>query len=156
MNLVNYLKACQFRFAFSERNYLLQLWQTVKARVEDISPFAEFTAYFLPKGGLNSFSILHNLIETLHLQGPTAIIHQVCQSQPSHRWILAAALPSLTALRLPPGFHGMQSAVLHVLNSYSKFYGDPISAFQSYLLSMLSVTLNSRCEEPWSVQVVSN
>ena len=117
-------------------------------RVRDNLPLTELTGFFLPKGGIQSNSILHNLIECLHFQGQFNKIHQVCEQHPETRWILNATLPSFNPLQLPPGSRGLQSEFMHILNLSNSFHSNPTSAFQSYLLSKLSVTLNSRVEEP--------
>ena len=138
ISIPEYSASCMFRFAFSERRYLYELFVNIKDRVFDSLPFSEHRDYFLPKGSIPSHSILHNLINCLHFQGFHSRIPQVCSQDPSHRWILNEALPSFQPVILPPNSKGLQSACIRVLNYSSAFHSSSsLSAFPWGVIGML-------------------
>ena len=58
ISLPEYCAAVRFRFAFSEQQYLFDLYSRVRVRVLDCLPLVELTGFFLPKGSSSSHSIL--------------------------------------------------------------------------------------------------
>ena len=105
-----YCAACLSRFAQSEREYLLQLWQMIEHRVMDILPLTELGGYQLPFGSISSPPILQSLLGALDFQGVLSLIPAVCRNNDAHSWIL-----DFPVTPMPSRKGGIQSAVLEIL-----------------------------------------
>jgi len=113
-----YCKANLFRFAHSERDYLLQLQAEISEIAKDDLPFTQMCKYCLPEGGLGSPPILEELIDAIHLEGNFKSIRKSCLQVPSFSWIL-----NYPASTFPSKYKSLQSAALAVL-SFEEKCGD--------------------------------
>ena len=109
-----YCNACRFRFAHSERDYLLELARTVAAEVAGSSarvdqlPIGATVRYDLPHGRLGNDSILCNLLDALYLKGD---FDSLILSEPDH-W-----LASYPIAEVPAKYSGLQAGVLNILSA---------------------------------------
>ena len=105
-----FCNANSFRFAHSEKDYLLQLQSEVCEVVGDYLHPARMNKYDLPDGGLGSSAILVELLDAIHLQGNFASLRKSCSNNPSREWVL-----NFPASPFPSCFNSLQSAILSAL-----------------------------------------
>jgi len=107
--LVAYCAATQFRFAHSERDYLLALSVKIRGLMGDDLRLFSIGERGLPVGRLDSPSILSALLDSLEFKGPMRSAKDICEHSLQHRWLLT--FPSSPC----PTSKGLQSSVLDVL-----------------------------------------
>jgi len=129
--LASYCAAILFRFAHSEKEYLLNLQKDAVALVGDSLALGRTNAHGIPEGGLACPPILCALLDAIHLDGPLKQVRSICASNPAHNWIL-----SFPERPLPSNSRGLQSAVLDIFK-----VKDRVSDFTKEMSHKATVTL---------------
>ena len=100
ISLSDYCCANLFRFAHSQREYLLSLharvtnYRSVDPRQDNITlcsinaPLCPDNLFDIPKGGISDTPILVSLLHALNFSGPFSSFKQSCSNDPARNWIV--------------------------------------------------------------------
>jgi hypothetical protein len=99
-----------FRFAMSEKDYLLQLRRDVRELVGDHNTVSSCSNSSVPDGFIDSPAILNNLCDAIQMRGRHYGLRVASDTYEAHKWVREAPL-------IPPlGSRGLQSQILRVLS----------------------------------------
>ena len=109
--LKSYCLASLFRFAASEREYLVQLRIQVLDLIGLDAPIALTNSLHIPEGGLLCTPLLSSLLEALSLEGPLGAANEMVANNPDHQWLL-----DFPTSDLPSKYKGIQTALCSILS----------------------------------------
>jgi len=150
IKLIDYATSCMYRFASSEKVYLIQLAKDVRSFC-GIHAAVQDSALEVPCGLLDSKPILQNLLDALNFQGAHARLLLASRSHVEYRSIDIRNTPVLFDKQFK-----IQSVCMKALGHFSKLSQEPI---QDLILSKTRISFGASAvgdfslSQDWFVQL---